>query len=109
MITEYQNEIKRGDLLPDRASQILLDLSAIQGNVNDEIRLRDMDYGKKLLECYNSQETANRAKIIAETTPEYELKRIARDTKELVKDLISSLKYFLRAKEEEMKNGRFQS
>lgn len=106
-ISKYQNEILAGDLLPDRAADILTEMSALLGNINDEIRVKDIEYGKVLLEHYNTQEKANRAKIIAETTPAYEAKRIARDTKELATEMIGSLKYFLRAKEEEMKAGRF--
>ena len=51
-------------------------------------------------------EAANRAKIRAEITPEYARKREARDTKELVVELVRSLKYFLRCKEDEVRLTR---
>lgn len=107
LIAEFQNEILSGDLLPDRAAEILTKLSALMGNINDEIRIRDVNYNKVLLEHYNKQETANRAKITAETTEEYDLKRIARDTKDLAKEMSGSLKYFLRGKEDEIRASRF--
>jgi len=109
MISTFQNEILNSkDLMPDRAAEILTKLCALMGNINDEIRITDIAYSKVLMEHYNTQETANRAKIIAETTPEYEAKRVARDTKDLAKEIVGSLKYFLRGKEEEKRNTRFQ-
>lgn len=102
LIEEMQNEILNTDLLPERAAEILTRLSALLGNCNDEIRIRDIEYNKKLLECYQKEEKANRAKIIAEITSEYEAKRIARDTKELAVELMRSIKYFLKSKSEEL-------
>ena len=59
-----------------------------------------------LLGYLDAEAKANRAKIRAETSPEYQRKREARDTKELVQELVRSLKYFLRSKEEEMRLSR---
>ena len=103
-----QREIRDTDLLPDRASALLVQLSALLGNINAEIREADMDYAMRLLSCLNSDETANRAKIRAETSPEYMRKREARDTKELALEMIRSLKYYLRAKEEELRLASHQ-
>lgn len=89
------------DLQPDRAAELLNKLSALLGNVNDTIREADAAFATVLLKHYESEEAANRAKIRAETTPEYQLKREARDTKELAIELIRSLKYFLKAKQDE--------
>jgi len=107
-VNNIQNEILAGNLIPARASEMLVELSAIFGNINDEIRVRDVEYNKVLLSCYEIEETANRAKIKAETSEEYNAKRVARDTKELTVELIRSLKYFLRASEEEYRAGQFQ-
>jgi hypothetical protein len=107
-ITLYQNEILKGNLLPQRAAEILTEISALLGNLNDEITKRDIEYNKILLECYNKETTANRAKIKANITPEYESMRTARNTKELAIELIRSLKYFLKSQEEERIEGRFQ-
>lgn len=94
------------DLPPDRASALLNRLTALMGNCNDEIREADAEYAAHLLACLDSEEAANRAKIRAETSAEYLRKREARDTKELVVELVRSLKYFLRSKEEEMRLAR---
>jgi hypothetical protein len=59
-----------------------------------------------LLKHLESEEAANRAKIRAETTPEYQRKREARDTKELAIELCRSLKYFLKAKQDEYQMSR---
>ena len=106
MINEYQNEILKGELQPQRARVILIELSSLIGNLNDKIRVADMEFNKVLMACYESEEKANRAKIKAEISPEFEAKRIARDTKDLTIELIRSLKYFMKSFEEEYRAGR---
>ena len=108
-ISEYQNEILKGDLMPDRAAEILTQISALLGNINDRIKDCDIIYSKVLLKHLETQEKANRAKIVAETSQEYDDKRTARNTKELTIEIMRSLKYFLRSKEEEIRASRFQS
>lgn len=98
-----QAEIRDTELQPDRAAELLTRLTALIGNINDEIRDADMEYAHVLLEALEGEEAASRAKIRAETSPQYGRKREARDTKELTLELIRSLKYFLRAKAEEMR------
>jgi hypothetical protein len=88
---------------------MLTELSAVIGNCNDEITKRDMEYNKVLLEWYNKESKANRAKIQAEISPEYEAMRTARNTKDLAMEIIRSLKYFLRNSEDEFREaGQFQ-
>ena len=106
LIKSVQREVAAGELLPQRAAELLTQLTALLGNVNDEIRVADMEYATVLLRHLEGEEAANRAKIRAETTPEFQRKREARDTKELVVELIRSLKYFLKAQEEEMRLSR---
>ena len=102
MVRAMQVEIRAtDDLQPDRAATLLNRLTALLGNINDEIREADGAYAVVLLQHLESSEAANRAKIRAETTPEFYRKREARDTKELCQELVRSLKYFLRSKEEE--------
>jgi len=105
-VKSAQREIRDTDLQPDRAAELLTQLAAILGNVNDEIRMADAEYNAVLLQYLESEAKANRAKIRAETSPEYQRKREARDTKELVVELVRSLKYFLRAKAEELQLAR---
>lgn len=106
LIKAYQREIRDTDLQPDRAADLLVKLTALMGNCNDQIREADADYATVLLSFLEADEAANRAKIRAETTPAYQRKREARDTKELVLELCRSLKYLLKSKEEEMRLTR---
>ena len=106
LVRQYQREIQSTDLQPDRAAELLTKLTALIGNVNDEIREADAVYAQHLLACLESEEKANRAKIKAETSTEYARRREARDIKELVIEMIGSIKYFLRAKEEELRLSR---
>jgi len=106
MLAEMQTEVRTTDLQPGRAAELLNHLTALLGNINTEIREADMDYAKVLLVLLEQDEAASRAKIRAETTPEYSRKREARDAKELCKELVGSLKYFLRSQAEEMRLSR---
>lgn len=101
IVQDIQTELANGNLEPDRASEILVTLTAVLGNITDEILLRDVEYNKILLGLYDSEKTANRAKIKAEVSPEYIAKQEARNTKEKVIEMIRSLKYYLRTKQEE--------
>lgn len=101
-----QREIRDSDLQPDRAAELLTKLTALLGNVNDEIREADMEYATVLLAHLRGEEKANRAKIAAETTPAYQRKQEARHLKELAEGMIGGLKYLLRSKESEMRLTR---
>lgn len=106
LIGSIQREVRDTDLQPDRAAQLLVKLTALMGNTNDEIRLADHAYAVVLLRFLEADKAANRAKIRAETSTEYLRRQEARATKELVIELVRSLKYLLKAKEEEMRLTR---
>jgi len=102
MVRLIQVEVRdTPDLQPDRAAELLNKLTALLGNCNDSIREADLAYASVLIRHLDSEEAANRAKIRAETTPEYQRKREARDTKDLAVELIRSLKYYLKSKQDE--------
>lgn len=103
LVKQFQREIQSTDLQPDRAAELLTKMTALLGNINDEIREADAIYAQHLLRCLQTAEKANHAKIQAETSQEYSRKREARDIRELVKEMIGSLKYFLRSKSDEMR------
>lgn len=104
-IQQYQGEALKGNLLPGRAAEILTELSALLGNINDEITSRTMSYNKHLLDCMESEKSANRAKIKAGTHETYKMMRDAINTEKVAVELIRALKYFLKNKEEEFKHG----
>ena len=107
LVRSMQQEVRdTADLLPGRAAEILMKLTALMGNCNDEIREADHAYSVVLLQFLDADEAANRARIRAETSLQFIRKREARDIKELVIELVRSLKYFLKAKEEEMRLSR---
>jgi hypothetical protein len=108
LIRSMQAEIRDTDLQPERAADLLAKLSALLGNLNDEIREADSAYAVVLLDCLSRDEAANRAKIRAEISPEYRRKREARDLKELTIELTRSLKYYLKAKQDEYQIARHQ-
>ena len=105
MVAEAQREMLPGDISPERARHLLPRLSALISNINAEIRAADYAYNVVLLGCLKSEAKANRAKILAECSPEYQRKREARDAKEVVTDLISALKCQLRSLSDEMRLG----
>lgn len=109
MVAEVQVEIRqKPDLAPDRAAELLNLLASLTGNINEEILKRDWDYNVVLLRYLDSEEKANRAKIRAETSPEYKAKMEARNTQALATEIIRSLKHYLRIKTEEFQQARFQ-
>lgn len=109
LVKSYQREIQQTpDLQPDRAAEVLMQLTSLMGNCSDEIREADSEYAVTLLHFLDTEKKANRAKIRAEISPEFRRKQEARDTKDLVVELARSLKYFLRAKSEELQMSRHQ-
>lgn len=105
IINNFQNEILKGNLEPARASTILIEGSALLGNVNDFITKNDIAYNKVLLDYLDEEKTANRARIRANITPQYEEMRNARNTEKVLLEMLRGLKYYLKVKEEEYKSG----
>lgn len=109
LVKSYQREIQQtADLQPDRGAELLMALTALMGNIADEIRDADSEYAVTLLHFLDTEKKANRARIRAEISPEFRRKQEARDTKDLVIELTRSLKYFLRVKSDELQMARHQ-
>lgn len=106
LVRGIQREVRTGDLLPERAAELLMQATALLGNVADEIREADMAYAHVLLRELETNAKANRARIRAECSTEFQRRQEARDVKELVVEICRSLKYFLRVKEEELRLTR---
>lgn len=106
MVATIQRELRTGALEPDQARESLIQLTALLGNCLQEIREADAEYSVVLLAHLESSEKANRAKIRAETSPEFARKQEARDTRTLVEEMSRALKYYLRSQEEEMRLAR---
>lgn len=50
-IKQIQLEIGKGELQPQRMAELLQIISAIKGNIRDEIKEADLEYNVKLLAC----------------------------------------------------------
>lgn len=105
-IREIQKELRDGALTPDLARESLVQLTALLGNVHDEQREADHEYKLVLLGAMRTESKANRARIAAEVTPQYMRSREAKDTAELVVEMIRSCKAYLRSLDEEMRLTR---
>jgi hypothetical protein len=91
------------DLPPHRASEMLVELTALYANVTEEVRESEFAYNAVLLGQLDSEEAASRAKIRAQNTDAYKRLRVAKDTDKVVVELIRSIKIVLRTKQEEMR------
>lgn len=105
-IRAIQAQLRDGALTPDMARESLVTLTALMGNVNQELREADHEYKLVLLGCLQGDEAANRARIRAEVTPQYQRAREAKDTLAEVTEMIRSCKSYLRSLDEEMRLSR---
>lgn len=105
-VRRIQRDLRSDLLTPEVARQSLVKLTALLGNVNDEQRAADAEYKLVLLKCLETESKANRARIVAETSPEYGRAREAHDTEKLVVEMIRSCKAYLRSLDEEMRLAR---
>ncbi len=105
-IRAIQKQLGQGALTPDLARESLVHLTALLGNCNDEQRAADHEYKLVLLGCLQGSEPANKARIRAEVTPQYQRSREAKDTADLVVEMIRSCKVYLRSLDEEMRLAR---
>lgn len=103
IINQYRNKLKStAQLTPQTASQYLVELSAYFGNISEEIQKREFDYNTALLEIIKRDKmTVARAKIEAQVSAEYRELQTAKGQKEMVLELIRSLKYLLRTMADE--------
>jgi len=105
-IKAIQRDILAGAVTPEQSRQWLITLTALMGNVNDEQRIADHEYKLVLLGCLQGDEAANRAKIRAGVTPQFQRAEEAKHTAQLVLEMIRSCKVYLRSLDEEMRLAR---
>jgi len=102
-VTQIQKLLRDGAVTPDLTRESLVMLTALLGNVNDEQRNADHEYKLVLLGCLQGDEAANRARIRAEVTPQFQRAKEAKDTAALVIEMIRSCRAYLRSLDEEMR------
>jgi hypothetical protein len=105
-IADIHDAQLRGGQTGIQAAEWLNTLGALTGNVLQEIREAEADYTAVYAKWLDTEQKANRAKIRAEMTPQYQRLREARDTFKLVDTMIGTLKYLLRAHEADAKATR---
>ncbi len=107
IIKEIQIEVGNPDMTPARASEILNILSSLLGNVNDNISAKQMIYNQVLLKKSDELKTVAKARLVAEASPFYSELLDAKNLRELVIEMMRSMKYFLKAKEQEFREARY--
>lgn len=100
-VKDIQVEMRDTTLGLDRAAVLLQTLAALVGHCNEAVRLADAAYTGVTLQYLESGERVHLSRLRAQLTPEYQQQREARDTRELVKALMQSLKLRLRTAEAE--------
>lgn len=93
-------------LSPARSCELLAKLTALMGNVTEEVTIAELAYNKILSDEYAKEQTANRAKIQAQATGQYERLRHAKDAAYVVEKLTQSLKVIIRQQESEFRGVR---
>jgi hypothetical protein len=103
MIDEYRSRLLSSkDMHGDEASQILVELSALVGNVNEEIVVREMAYHRLLNDILSTPNmTSAAAKIRANASEEYEAWLRAKNSLTTIMEMIRGLKYRLKSLDEE--------
>lgn len=105
LVKQAHQEMLRGDLTPERQREWQLKLTALLSNVQEEIREADALYAGVLLDVMRTESKANRARIVAETTPAYKRKREAHDLFALLMEMLRSLRQNMRSISDEMRLG----
>ena len=105
MVAECQKEML-DDLSPARAAYHLSRMTSLLGNCSAAIRESEAAYNVVYAQALRVETKANRAKIFAQTTPEYWRTREATDAFKLVAEIVRSLKVILRTAEAEMRLSR---
>ena len=107
-VATIQNKVAKGTMFAPEATECLNTLSALYGNCLDEITKRELAYNEVLIHLLDTEKKANRAKIRAEISPEYQILKEAINTEKLVMQLIRSLNRFIDQKKEEMRVSKYQ-
>jgi hypothetical protein len=95
LVRGIQQQLASGNMTPDRASTLRLQLSALIGNCSEEIRFCRGAYAEVKRDALRTEKVKNRADVLAETTTQFQLLEEARDTKELVVEMGRALRDYL--------------
>jgi hypothetical protein len=100
------HDLRDNQVPPSTVREHLMTLTGLLSNVMAECRSADMEFNSLLLECYRTEETANRAKLTADASPQYARKREAKDTHTLCVEMMRACKAILRSLDTEVQLAR---
>ncbi len=104
MVRAIEREVlESAELSPARAAELGNQLSVLNASATREVTEAELAYKCVLLGAMRSEEKANRARIVAETTPQFRRYREAKDCRDTCVEIIRSLRAFLRNAGEEMR------
>ena len=106
MVQRLFTDMMADRLDPATVTRIELQLSALAPNIAAERRKCGVDYKRILLTCYTEEKTANRAKLVAETMPEWARYEEAKDLERLVQEAIRTLRSAQRSMDAELRLQR---
>ena len=105
-VRKVQRELVDGGLTPDLTRESLVTLTGLLGYIGQEVRESDLAYKRELQRCLLAHAKANRARIEAETSPEYARMLEAKGAEREVVEMIRSCRAYLRSLDEEMRLSR---
>ena len=105
LLAKCRLEVLNGNLSPTRTGEIAAQLSALLGNITDEIRDREMAYNAVYSNLLDECGKANRAEIKAKLTPEYGHLRTAQDAEKVTLEMVRSLRRLQETQGNEMRLG----
>ena len=92
---------------PNRASELLVELSSLLGSINKEVSDREYWYNLKKMACLKESGIVGKATIEANASKEYQDWKEALAYQKAVIENIRSVKFYLRRAEEEAREGRY--
>lgn len=107
-VNSFRNELLNSETDANRLAEILVQLSALSGNVANEIIEREFEYSKIYNLLIGSDITAAKAKVTMSATPEYLAYKKAKAVGDMVTQMIGSIKYLIKVKENEYRNSKTQ-
>ena len=92
LLARIRREVINGGLTPTRTGELAAQLSALLGNIGDELRASEMAYNAVYARMLDEVGKANRAQIKAKLTPEYERLLEAKAAEQTTVEMIRSLR-----------------
>ena len=105
-VAAIQRRVLTEAVTPKLASEMESQLSALLGYILHAVTDAQIAFNETLMECYAREAKANRARILAETTPQFRALREAKDAHAMAVEMIRSLRQMQRMYSEEMRLQR---